>query len=375
MTVPDDFSSITPDVRDLTADPLFPIEFDDVEPLQSFSIEHWNVLYSHGVAPSPPLTLAPFPPQIHPESQLLEDLRRWGLYDGTKVDADLMFILDTLAGDYTHAVSGTLTLPQRGHERTVELQGNLASGGGTETMTMFEQPTYPFFMVKNYQDIVVTAMSTEVGMTFNVSKMTAKNYAEQFADELIVMIDPRGTWTPAPIKRMHVPSKLSMDMRVPQMFSEDKKTALQARKSIKSEYMIHDDTLQGWESLLGYTQLAMVSFTPQIRLKDDSLYAHTEGSGQWILAKKDEHPPVSYVVWPEVDKNKNTTMGYAPYSEDSLHAALTFAFKTTAFIMRERGVDDVTNPWYLLRHGAERTVREGSTSEASYPWAPAPDTE
>ena len=375
MTVPDDFASIPPDIRDLTAEPMFPIEFDDVEPLESFSIEHWNVLYSHGVAPAPPLTLAPFPPQIHPESQLLDDLHRWGLFDGTRVDADLDFILNSLTGNYTHAVAGTLTLPQRGHERTVELTGNLAAGGGTDTLVLFEQPTYPFFMVKNFQDVVVTAMSTEVGMTFNVTQMTAKNYAEQFADELMVMIDPQGTWDPATIKRMHIPSKLGTDTRVPLLFAEDKEIALKARRAIKEDYMIREDTLRGLESVLGFTQHAAVSFTPHVRLKDDTTYAHPEGAGQWILARRDEQPPVSYVTWPEVDSHKKMSTGYAPYSEEALHSAMTNCFKSTAFLMRDRGVDDETNPWFFLRYGAERAVREGVGLDMESPWTPTKESD
>lgn len=372
MTTPEDYGDISPNVRDLTAEPMFPIEFDDVEPLQSFSIEHWMVLYAHGVAPTPPLALAPFPPQIHPESQLLEDLSRWGLYDGSSLDKDLAFILDALTGNYTHGVSGTLTLPQRGHERTITLHGNLASDGAEETMVMHEQPTYPFLMVKNFHDVIVTAMSTEVGMTFNVTTLTAKNYAEQFAEELVHMIDAEGTWSPAPIKRMRVPAKLGMDTRVPLLFSKDKDVALKARREIKSSYMIHDDTLTGLEALLGYKQLAAVSFTPLIRLKDDSIYAHSEGSGQWILASKDEHAPVSYVSWPEADSNKAVTTGYAPYSIESLRSAVTHAFQSTAFIMRERGADDETNPWYFMRYGAERAAHEGVGVDPDQLWAPAP---
>mgnify|MGYP006983144606 FL=1 len=193
-------------------------------------------------------------------------------------------------------------------------------------MVMHEQPTYPFLMVKNFQDVIVTAMSTEVGMTFNVTTLTANNYAEQFAEELIHMIDAEGTWSPAPIKRMHVPAELGMDTRVPLMFDEDKDTALKARRSIKSAYLIQDDTLAGLESLLGYKQLAAVSFTPLIRLKDDSIYAHSEGSGQWVLASRDEHAPVSYVTWPEAGSNKKLTTGYAPYSDASLRSAMTCAF-------------------------------------------------
>lgn len=374
MTSPDDFSTVPPDVRDLTADPMFPIEFDDVEPLECFSIEHWNVLFSHGVAPSPPLALAPFPPQIHPESQLLDDLQRWGLFDGTNLDPDLGFILNSLTGDFTHAVAGSLTLPQRAHEREVELTGNLAVGG-SETMVLFEQPTYPFFMVKNFQDVVVTAMSTEAGITFNVTQMTAKNYAEQFADELMVMIDPQQTWEPATIKRMHVPAKLGMDTRVPLLFSEDKDTALKARRGIKQDYLIRDDTLSSLIYALSHTQLAAVSFTPYVRLKDDTIYANPEGAGQWILARKDEQAPASYVTWPEVDSHKHMSTGYAPYSDEALRAAMTQCFKTTAFIVRDRGMDDTTNPLYFLRYGAERAVREGVGFDSKSPWAPTPETD
>ena len=372
MNTPEEYGDFSPNVRDLTAEPMFPIEFDDVEPLQSFSIEHWMVLYAQGVAPAPPLALAPFPPQIHPESQLLDDMARWGLYDGSSLDKDLAFILDSLTGNYTHGVAGTLTLPQRGHERTLVLHGNLASDGAEETMVMHEQPTYPFLMVKNFQDVIVTAMSTEVGMTFNVTTLTANNYAEQFAEELIHMIDAEGTWSPAPIKRMHVPAELGMDTRVPLMFDEDKDIALKARRSIKSAYLIQDDTLAGLESLLGYKQLAAVSFTPLIRLKDDSIYAHSEGSGQWVLASRDEHAPVSYVTWPEAGSNKKLTTGYAPYSAESLRSAMTCAFQSTAFIVRERGADDVTNPWYFMRYGAERAAHEGVGVSAEQLWAPAP---
>ena len=92
MTTPEEYGDFSPNVRDLTAEPMFPIEFDDVEPLQSFSIEHWMVLYAQGVSPAPPLALAPFPPQIHPESQLLDDMAHWGLYDGSSIDKDLSLI-------------------------------------------------------------------------------------------------------------------------------------------------------------------------------------------------------------------------------------------------------------------------------------------
>ena len=100
-----DADYIETDLRELTAEPMFPLQIEEVEPLTMFSLEHWLVLYTHGLAPQPPYLLAPFPAQIHTQTELMDNLVEWGLLKGTTLDADLDYLLRALTSVHTNIIA------------------------------------------------------------------------------------------------------------------------------------------------------------------------------------------------------------------------------------------------------------------------------
>lgn len=352
---------MTDDLRELTNEPMFPVVIDDVEPLTMFSLEHWLVLYTHGLAPQPPYLMSPFPAQVHTQTELLDNLADWGLLKDGKVDEDLDYILNALASEHTHVVFGHLILPQRTHERSVVYEGVLSATGRPEETTMIEQPTYPFMVVKTYDDRIISALSMEQGLTVNASLAGNRTYAEAFADELVAMIDPESTWSAAEFSSMHVPADAATDPMIVDLTSPDEDTAAKARKKLSDKYTVQEDTLDSLARVNKMDKLALVSITPILKLKDESLYAHPDGSSTWILASRSNEAPKSYVVSPEVDSNTRETYHYAPYTPESLRKAVEEAYKTTAHIIRSRGAEDETNPLHIIRMGVEKAVSSGFT--------------
>lgn len=350
---------IETDLRELTAEPMFPLHIEDVEPLTMFSLEHWLVLYTNGLAPQPPYLLAPFPAQIHTQSELMDNLAEWGLLKGTALDADLDYILRALTSEHTNIIAGQLTLPQRAHERFVVYEGVLSETGKPEETSMIEQPTYPYIIAKTYDGRIISALSMDKGLTINASLIGDRTYAEAFADELAVMFDPNATWEPATIRNMHVPAAAATDPMVVNLASDDKDTANQARAHLSETHAVHTDTIDALADINAMDKLAVVTFTPIIKFKDDTIYANPEGSGTWVLASKDGALPRSYVTAPEVDGNNRETYLYAPYSRASLLRGLEQSYKTTAHLIRTRGVDDDSNPLHILRMGVENAINAG----------------
>lgn len=350
---------IETDLRELTAEPMFPLHIEGVEPLTMFSLEHWLVLYTHGLAPQPPYLLAPFPAQIHTQTELMENLAEWGLLKGTALDADLDYILRALTSEHTNIVAGQLTLPQRAHERSVVYEGVLSETGKPEETSMIEQPTYPFIIVKTYDGRIISALSMDKGLTINASLIGNRTYAEAFADELAAMFDPNGTWEPATIRNVHVPASAATDPMVVNLASEDRDTANQARQHLSDTHVVHPDTIDALADINAMDKLAVVTFMPIIKLRDESIYANPQGAGTWVLVSKDGAPPRSFVTAPEVDGNNRETYLYAPYSHASLLRGMEESYKTTAHLLRTRGVDDQSNPLHILRMGVENAINAG----------------
>lgn len=356
---PNNADYIETDLRELTAEPMFPLQIEGVEPLTMFSLEHWLVLYTHGLAPQPPYLLAPFPAQIHTQTELMDNLVEWGLLKGTTLDADLDYILRALTSEHTNIIAGQLILPQRAHERTVIYEGVLSETGKPEETTMVEQPTYPFIIVKTYDGRIISALSMDKGLTINASLIGERTYAEAFADELAAMFDPQGVWEPATIRTLHVPTAAATDPLVVNLVSEDRDTARQARQQLVDKHVVHADTIDALADVNAMDKLVMVTFTPIIKLKDETLYANPDGAGTWVLASKDGAIPRSYVSAPEVDNNGREIYLYAPYSPTALLRAVESAYKTTAHLIRTRGLDGTSNPMHILRMGVESAINAG----------------
>lgn len=355
----DDYSET--DLRELTTEPMFPVHIEGVEPLTMFSLEHWLVLYTHGLAPQPPYLLAPFPAQIHTQTELMGNLAEWELLKGTALDADLDYILNALASEHTNIIAGKLMLPQRAHERVVIYEGVLSESGAPEETTMMEQPTYPFIIVKTYDGRIISALSMDKGLTINVAPIGKRTYAEAFADELAAMFDPDGVWKPATIRTIHVPASAATDPEVVNLGSGDGDTARQARQDLVERHVVHGDTIDALAAVNALDKFALVTFTPIIKLQDDSIYAHPEGSGSLVLASKDGAVPRAYVTAPEVDGNGRETYLYAPYSRAALLRGVEESYKTTAHLLRTRGLDDETNPFHVLRMGVGGAINAGLT--------------
>lgn len=340
-------------LRDMVSTPQFPVEFEGVEPLQMFSMEHWIVLYAKGMAPEPPLQLSPFPLQVHSEDELMNNLAEWELIKGTMVDADLLYILESLSYGYTHAIFGAMTLPQRAQERTLVIPGDVMGTGRDTEEQYVEQPTYPYMIVKTFEDVIISAVSMETGITFNVSEYTEDNYAEAFARELAMIVDAEGTWPAATVASIHVPKEAAVDSRVPSLLSEDVKEQQDTRSELMSEYMVHKDTLVNLGKIISLSKLVSITVTPSIRLKDDSLYSHSEGSGMWVLAEDKEGKVGSYVTTPEIDANEHEKIFYGPYDEVTLRRMVLESFKTTAHILKKRGLKDTSNQFLFLVSGRD----------------------
>lgn len=355
----DDYSET--DLRELTTEPMFPVHIEGVEPLTMFSLEHWLVLYTHGLAPQPPYLLAPFPAQIHTQTELMGNLAEWELLKGTALDADLDYILNALASEHTNIIAGKLMLPQRAHERVVIYEGVLSESGAPEETTMMEQPTYPFIIVKTYDGRIISALSMDKGLTINVAPIGERTYAEAFADELAAMFDPEGAWKPATIRTIHVPASAATDPEVVNLGSGDRDTARQARQDLVERHVVHGDTIDALAAVNALDKFALVTFTPIIKLQDDSIYAHPDGSGSLVLASKDGAVPRAYVTAPEVGGNGRETYLYAPYSRAALLRGVEESYKTTAHLLRTRGLDDETNPFHVLRMGVEGAINAGLT--------------
>lgn len=355
----DDYSET--DLRELTTEPMFPVHIEGVEPLTMFSLEHWLVLYTHGLAPQPPYLLAPFPAQIHTQTELMDNLAEWELLKGTALDEDLDYILNALASEHTNIIAGKLMLPQRAHERVVIYEGVLSESGAPEETTMMEQPTYPFIIVKTYDGRIISALSMDKGLTINVAPIGERTYAEAFADELAAMFDPEGAWKPATIRTIHVPASAATDPEVVNLGSGDGDTARQARQDLVERHVVHGDTIDALAAVNALDKFALVTFTPIIKLQDDSIYAHPDGSGSLVLASKDGAIPRAYVTAPEVGGNGRETYLYAPYSRAALLRGVEESYKTTAHLLRTRGLDDDTNPFHVLRMGVEGAINAGLT--------------
>lgn len=353
------------DPRELTAEPMFPVHIEGVEPLTMFSLEHWLVLYTNGLAPQPPYLLAPFPAQIHSQDELMENLAEWELLRGTEVDADLDYILRALTSEHTNIIAGKLMLPQRAHERVVVYEGVLSESGRPEETTTVEQPTYPFIIVKTYDGRIISALSMDKGLTVNVTPVGGRTYAEAFADELASMFDPEGEWEPASVRTIHVPTAAASDPEVVNLGSEDHDTARRARQHLVDTHVVHGDTVDALASINAMDKLAVVSFTPIIRLQDDTIYANPDGSGTLVLASRDGGVPRAFVTAPEVDGNGRETYLYAPYSPATLLRGVEESYKTTAHLLRTRGLDDETNPFHVLRMGVESAINAGLTGTPS----------
>ena len=340
-------------LRDMISTPQFPVEFEGVEPLEMFSMEHWFVLYALGMAPEPPLQLSPFPMQVHSEDELMNNLADWELIKGDMVDADLLYILESLSYGYTHAIFGTMTLPQRAQERTLVIPGDVMGTGRDVEEQYAEQPTYPYMIVKTFEDVIISAVSMETGITFNVSEYTEDNYAEAFARELAMIVDAGETWSPATVASIHVPKEAGVDSRVPNLLSEDLQVQQDTRAALMSEHMVHKDTLVNLGKIISLSKLVSITVIPSIRLKDDTLYSHSEGSGMWVLAEDKEGKVGSYVTTPEVDSNGHEKIFYGPYDEVTLRRMVLESFKTTAHLLKKRGLKDTSNQFLFLVSGRD----------------------
>lgn len=349
----------------LTETPLFPIEFENVEPYAMFSIEHWLACYSNGLTPAPPFMLSPFPPQTHRDEELFRDMERWGLYDGKKLDSDLLYILNSITQNYTHGVFGTIMLHQRESTRVIDSPDSLISLGAPRTIESLEIPTYPFIIANTLDGFIVSCVSTDKGLTFNVSQYKDTPFERQAANELREIIDPENLWEPYPTRELHVPYDLFMSTAMARVWGAKPGGERDAViREVSVENSVSSGDVSAVVKMTSGMPLVMVSVIPIVRRKDGNVFSHSSAMTTITLSEVEEGVRQAYVMCTKMAPTGDKHVHYRSYTDGGLAESIAECFEVLGAVHRSTGGLDRNDPLYVLTVGVETAI-ESDNDERS----------
>lgn len=309
------------------SDVLLPLDLPEAPELQAFSMEHWLYLAAKGVAPAAPTELSPFPLPLHSAESYVRNLRDWELIDDMgKPYPELLELMDKLTTRYDKAVWGTVRFPLRAHEREYEFDSE--SQNWQLPSKQLIVPRVPFLITWTSGGEIISATSTEEGMNINRRPAEA-NYLTDFAEEVMMILDPSGAWGPRDFPSIRVTrefaEELAADPEVGSMAAQASRTQWRdAVNRVAQKHGVDSDTALRLTEILSVQPAVVAEFIVTVH-RPDGMEATPEETSGTLVFYSDETGGIGSIHSP-YDSYGGRIVLYEPGTRESVVRSLKAMF-------------------------------------------------